>query len=245
MMANDIVNNIGRAACPLAVENFPDGGQRLPALRARKRLDHRGPLSIDILRHWYFITICAENHAPWVVDPVKIDTFIDKTVSTQAVDNVSHGSGRVASPLATAIDANRMDTDNSKGGQGLPAPPLDVVAPLILREAAENHIRRIWFLSLFLVMPDHLHFIVRGNAERAIANFKHLLSRRYGLKFQRDFFDTRLRDDIHFAEKYDYILGNPVRKGLCAEPLQWPHSIVFNRETGESIKRVVEINGCQ
>ena len=46
---------------------------------------------------------------------------------------------------------------------------------------------------------------------RVIENFKHLLSSRYGLRFQRDFFDTRLRDDAHFAEKYNYILGNRVK----------------------------------
>ena len=89
------------------------------------------------------------------------------------------------------------------------------------------------------VMPDHLHFIVniggRGATAlpRVIANFKHLLSVRYGLRFQRDFFDTRLRDDAHFAEEYDYILGNPVRKGLCAAPADWPYSIAFTRDGTE------------
>ncbi|MBR0066374.1 MAG: hypothetical protein IJQ00_02160 [Kiritimatiellae bacterium] len=133
-------------------------------------------------------------------------------------------------------------------------------------------------MALFLVMPDHLHFIVNiggrgatalpdggngglgatalpdggngglgatalpdgGNGgrgatalPRVIANFKHLLSARYGLRFQRDFFDTRLRDDVHFAEEYDYILGNPVRKGLCVAPTNWPHSIAFSRDGTE------------
>ena len=69
---------------------------------------------------------------------------------------------------------------------------------------------------------------------RVIANFKHLLSARYGFKFQRDFFDTRLRDDAHYAEKFQYILGNPVRKGLCAATGEWPYSIAFNRETGDA-----------
>ena len=27
----------------------------------RKRLDHRGPLSVDVSSAWYFITICAEE----------------------------------------------------------------------------------------------------------------------------------------------------------------------------------------
>ena len=38
------------------------------ALPVRKRLDHRGPLSIDVSAAWYFITICAEGHRPWLVD---------------------------------------------------------------------------------------------------------------------------------------------------------------------------------
>ena len=41
-------------------------------LPARKRLNHRGPLSIDVSSAWYFITICADGHAPWIADEVKI-----------------------------------------------------------------------------------------------------------------------------------------------------------------------------
>jgi len=52
----------------------------------------------------------------------------------------------------------------------------------------------------------------------------------FGIRFQRDFFDTRLRDDAHFTEKYNYILGNPVRKGLCATQEEWPYSIAFSRK---------------
>ncbi len=210
-------------------------------LPARKRLNHRGPLSIDMSSAWYFITICADGHAPWVVDEVKI--------------------GRAVAP---------RPPDGNAGRAVAPRPPhpttsLETIAPLILREARENHNRGIWWLALFLVMPDHLHFIVNiggrgatalpdggnggrgatalpdgGNGgrgatalPRVIANFKHLLSARYGLRFQRDFFDTRLRDDVHFAEEYDYILGNPVRKGLCVAPANWPHSIAFSRDGTE------------
>ena len=36
------------------------------AVPSRKRLDHRGPLSIEVSSAWYFITICAEGHRPWV-----------------------------------------------------------------------------------------------------------------------------------------------------------------------------------
>ena len=38
----------------------------------RKRLNHRGSLSIDVSSALYFITICAEDHAPWIADEVKV-----------------------------------------------------------------------------------------------------------------------------------------------------------------------------
>ncbi len=93
-----------------------------------------------------------------------------------------------------------------------------------------------------LVMPDHLHFIVHvpdGGAHgvrplpRVVGDFKRLLTGRYGLRFQRDFWDTRLRDEAHYAEKFRYICNNPVRKGLCATARDWPYVIAFDRETGD------------
>ena len=41
-------------------------------LPARKRLNHRGSLSIDVSSALYFITICAKDHAPWIADEVKV-----------------------------------------------------------------------------------------------------------------------------------------------------------------------------
>ena len=39
---------------------------------ARKRLNHRGPSSIYVSSAWYFITISADSHAPWIADEVKV-----------------------------------------------------------------------------------------------------------------------------------------------------------------------------
>ena len=96
----------------------------------------------------------------------------------------------------------------------------------------------MWRLSLFLVMPDHLHMIVRfpsarNEMERTVADTKRWLSAAYGLRFQRGFFETRLRNDAHHAEKFCYICRNPVRKGLCASARAWPFVISFDRTTGE------------
>ena len=180
-----------------------NGGRGATALPVRKRLDHRGPLSIDVTRAWYFITICAEGHCPWVM---------------------TKENGRAVAPRP-------------------PQSELSAIAPLILREARENHVRGIWRLALFLVMPDHLHFIIHaGGGEdggrgatalpRVIARFKHLLAGRYGLRFQRGFWDTRLRNEAHYNDKFRYICNNPVRKGICALARDWPYSIAFEQETG-------------
>ena len=93
-----------------------------------------------------------------------------------------------------------------------------------------------WFLYLFLIMPDHIHLLAHFPPDKdmttVIADFKRYLSTAYHIRFQRDFFDTRIRDAAHFAEKWDYIVRNPVRRGLCATPRDWPHVIAFDPATG-------------
>lgn len=77
-----------------------------------------------------------------------------------------------------------------------------------------------------------------------IARFKHLLAGRYGLRFQRDFWDTRLRDEAHYEDKFRYICNNPVRKGICAFARDWPYSIAFDRATGEERRHRGEVIGA-
>ena len=55
---------------PIARENSGHAGR--VTLAVRKRIDHRGPLSIDVSSAWYFITVCADGHKPWVADEMKI-----------------------------------------------------------------------------------------------------------------------------------------------------------------------------
>ena len=180
---------------------------------ARKRLNHRGPLSIDVPSAWYFITICAAERCNY---------------------------GRA-------------------GSMKPPSTPFMTFAMEISDAARFRHVCWKWRLALFLIMPDHIHFIARfpdagsdaavsskppyRGMEYVIADFKRWLSTKHSLRFQRDFFDTRLRDDAHFAEEYDYILANPVRKGLCANPAGWPYSIAFTRDGAETVgSRVPQIS---
>ena len=165
----------------------------------------------------------------------------------------------------------------------------DSIAKAILSAARWYHEHGKWRLALFLVMPDHLHFIVHfpdgcdgghagrvtlpggadvghagrvtlpggdeggghagrvtlpggadvGHAGRVtlpmvavIQRFKAYLTRTFGLRCQRDFFETRLRDDAHYDEKFRYVCNNPVRKGIVAVAREWPHVIAFDRCSG-------------
>ena len=131
-------------------------------------------------------------------------------------------------------------------------------AAMILEAVRHYHVTGKWFVTLCLVMPDHLHMLVNVPSERTkqpgvvgdggsrpfmgvrglartVGDFKSFLSKTGHLCFQRGFFDTRIRDETHYAEKWSYIVRNPVARGLSATPREWPHVLAFSRQTGEEI----------
>ena len=146
----------------------------------RKKLDHRGPLTVCTTDAVYFITIAAVGRG-----------------TTELVDR----------------------------------------ADVILSAARFYQATRRWFLHLFLIMPDHIHMLVHVPPERTLADvighWKSYLTTQHGIRFQANFFDTRIRDQEHFAEKWDYICKNPMAKGLAATPREWPHSVAFDPATGQ------------
>lgn len=83
-----------------------------------------------------------------------------------------------------------------------------------------------WYVHLVLLMPDHLHALVsfpQGEPMvKTISLFKEFTAKRAGIKWQRDFFDHRLRNDESFEEKANYIRMNPVRRGIVKDPHEWP-----------------------
>ncbi len=79
--------------------------------------------------------------------------------------------------------------------------------------------------KIYLVMPDHFHglFSFPGRSEMAdvITNMKSWLAKKHGIKWQRGFFDHRLRGWESAAEKAEYIRHNPIRAGLVDDVCQW------------------------
>ena len=87
-------------------------------------------------------------------------------------------------------------------------------ANVILSAARFYQTTAKWFLYLFIVMPDHIHMLVHVPQERTLADvvghWKSYLTTQHGIRLQA--------------------------KGLVATPREWPHSVAFDRSTGQERK---------
>src|SRR5438128_683300 len=95
----------------------------------------------------------------------------------------------------------------------------DGVADSLLDTIRHRHEKREWYVQLALRMPDHVHFITlfpetEKRTQTVVSKWKEWTAKRFGIKWQRDFFEHRLRANESFEEKADYIRANPVRAGL-------------------------------
>lgn len=101
----------------------------------------------------------------------------------------------------------------------------DAIAEPIWESIEFRQARRAWFVHLWLLMPDHLHALVSfpndTNPAKVVATWKEILAKKTSVRWQRDFFDHRLRSDASYREKAHYIRQNPVRKGLVSRPEDW------------------------
>jgi putative transposase len=89
-------------------------------------------------------------------------------------------------------------------------------------------------IQAYCFMPDHLHLLVSGREEasdclafiygfkqRSAFAFKQATGQRL---WQHKPYDHILRPDERWEAVAYYIWMNPVRKGLCARPEDWPYS---------------------
>lgn len=85
----------------------------------------------------------------------------------------------------------------------------------------------LWWPQVFLLMPDHLHALMSfpssgRSFELIVRKWKEWTAKDLGIRWQRDFFEHRLRQEESRREKADYILQNPVRKHLVNRSEDWP-----------------------
>ena len=76
-----------------------------------------------------------------------------------------------------------------------------------VRYRNEQH---VWWATLAVVMPDHVHLLASFSQARplqtVVSNWKEWTAKSLRLEWQRDFFEHRLRRDESSREKADYIL---------------------------------------
>jgi REP element-mobilizing transposase RayT len=103
------------------------------------------------------------------------------------------------------------------------------LAPALLESVRFYEKAQRWHITLFFLMPDHLHALVSFAKDEAmskvIGDWKHFHSRKHNIVWQEGYFDHRLRDDERgeqLTAKVDYIRRNPVVAGLCIRAEDWP-----------------------
>ncbi len=89
----------------------------------------------------------------------------------------------------------------------------------------------------YCIMPDHLHVLVQGlDTTSDLLAFVKRLKQSTGYEFrkrfhrnlwQKKFHDHILRENEAVQSVAVYIWMNPVRKGLCANPSNYPYSGSF------------------
>jgi putative transposase len=84
-----------------------------------------------------------------------------------------------------------------------------------------------WHLLVLLLMPDHLHALVSVGGDKLLSDliqkFKRATTKFAGVRWQRNYFDHRLRNDESLVGKAEYIRQNPVRAGLISNADDWPY----------------------
>jgi len=102
----------------------------------------------------------------------------------------------------------------------------EVSGRLLLDSVIEYQRQHLWWVRVFLLMPDHLHALMAfpraAGMSGTIRQWKAFHARWNGIAWQSGYFDHRIRSSKSLSEKASYIRQNPVVKGLCATAHDWP-----------------------
>ena len=86
-----------------------------------------------------------------------------------------------------------------------------------------------WHVGRYVVMPDHVHFFAQPAGdlplENWIAYWKRVFTIRHNVpseRWQKNYWDTRMRSAAQYDEKWEYVFQNPVRRGLVGRAEDWP-----------------------
>ena len=117
-------------------------------------------------------------------------------------------------------------------------------------EVSLERVHRNFKLRVFayVLMPEHVHLLLsepdRGLLADVLKSLKQGVSRRLVGNaehfWQKRYYDFNIRHYPQFVEKLKYIHRNPVRRGLCLRPEDWPWSSFRHYATGEEGRVEIE-----
>jgi putative transposase len=100
-------------------------------------------------------------------------------------------------------------------------------------------VRYDFFISGYVVMPEHIHLLVSEPRKAILAKALQALKlsvavqRRERPFWQARYYDFNVYTAKKHTEKLQYMHRNPVRRGLVAQPEQWAWSSFRHYATGE------------
>ena len=115
-------------------------------------------------------------------------------------------------------------------------------AEILVRTLFHYRKRGDYLLHEFVVVPDHLHFLLTPNSttslEKAVQLIKggsshqiHKVRIQKMEIWQEGFYDWTIRDANDWQTKAEYIRMNPVRAKLVERPQDWPFSSAIGQFT--------------
>ncbi len=108
----------------------------------------------------------------------------------------------------------------------------NAVHAAFVASASQGDSRHNIAVGRYVIMPDHVHLVVRGPDDFQLGPWvgmlKQALAEHVALAgtspiWQRGFFDHLLRSNESYAQKWNYVWENPVRAGLVTNAEDWPY----------------------
>jgi REP element-mobilizing transposase RayT len=111
----------------------------------------------------------------------------------------------------------------------------------IVRDSLKAFDGERYKLFAWVIMPNHIHFLLKPLNGRALEDIMHSLKsftaleankvlKRSGKFWMRGYFDRYIRDREHFEKAFRYIENNPVKAGLCKRPEDWQFNSAYLRK---------------
>jgi putative transposase len=108
---------------------------------------------------------------------------------------------------------------------------VDTTAGLFLETLQRYRTQGLYKLHAFVIMPDHIHLLLTTeDLPKAMKHIRGGFSHSLGSKqeiWQPGYTDRKILNEKDHLDTRDYILRNPVRAHLVANPEDFPYSSAF------------------